>query len=129
MVKLDCIHTPWGATRDYREIGQGITLVSTASHGGLKLSQDAWDKLPEPVQKCMFLHRGSGGKPSLEGWAEEDCDMSIVLAILLPYVNLENLISEKNHEEASAEVIKTAHLIANHFKDYSPCIPFLPALA
>lgn len=58
--------TPWGAIQHQTTIAPGIIQVSTASHGGIWLSDDRWQAL-----KAIFpaLQSWAG-----ENWLEEDCD-------------------------------------------------------
>ena len=46
--------------------------VTTAGHGGLKLSQERWKELPADVQDTMLTPL----------YAEEDCEESIVRSLL-----------------------------------------------
>ncbi len=39
-------YTPWGWTKDVKELAEGVWRVSTPSHGGLKLSRERWDPFP-----------------------------------------------------------------------------------
>ena len=65
-------YTPWGWTRDIKELAEGVWRVSTASHGGLKLSRERWDELPAAVQDAMLTAT----------FAEEDCEEPIVRTLL-----------------------------------------------
>lgn len=63
-------HTPWGATQHHRERFPGIHFVSTAGHGGVWLSPERRQAMPEPLR-----HVGTwAGLP----WYEEDCDWALV---------------------------------------------------
>jgi len=53
--------SPWGAIQDKRELAPGIWTVSTASHGGIKLSRERNAGMPDYM-------RNEGG------WYEEDCE-------------------------------------------------------
>ena len=44
------MHTPWGYPQDIEELAEGIWRVSTAGHGGLKLSRERWEELPDLVR-------------------------------------------------------------------------------
>ena len=59
-------YSPWGKIQDTKVISDGISFVSTASHGGFKLSRELNAQIP----KC-FRKEG--------GWYEEDCEYSIVI--------------------------------------------------
>jgi hypothetical protein len=53
--------SPWGAIQDKRELAPGIWSVSTAGHGGIKLSCERNAAVPDYM-------RNEGG------WYEEDCE-------------------------------------------------------
>ncbi|WP_439357892.1 DUF7007 domain-containing protein [Bradyrhizobium sp. DASA03007] len=60
--RSECPKTsPWGAIQDKRELAPGIWQVSTAGHGGIKLSRERNAAVPKYM-------RNEGG------WYEEDCD-------------------------------------------------------
>ncbi len=65
------LRTPWGAAQTTHTLAPSVTLVTTASHGGLLLAGDA--SMPPDV-----------GETFINGpdWAEEDCELPIALAIL-----------------------------------------------
>lgn len=62
--------SPWGKVQHCNQIAEGIVSVSTASHGGLKLSIERNNQIPEGARKSS-------------GWYEEDCEWSIV-ALVFP---------------------------------------------
>jgi len=57
--------TPWGAAQWVKHVAPGAVQVSTAGHGGIKLSPERNRMVPAPLRK-----------PS--GWYEEDCEAGIV---------------------------------------------------
>jgi len=59
------VYTPWGVAQDVRVIADGITVYSTPSHGGIKLSHDLNQQVHESLR-------------AEDGWYEEDCDWAIV---------------------------------------------------
>lgn len=60
--------TPWGPSQGSDKIAPGITFYSTASHGGIKLSEGRQQQMPEALRL---------EKP----WYEEDCEVArVVLA-------------------------------------------------
>ena len=63
--------SPWGAIQSARQIATGIWEVSTASHGGIILSQERYDALPAALQ----VNRYGGGVAF-----EEDCEAFIPFA-------------------------------------------------
>ena len=69
---MTTMHTPWGPPQDIEELAEGVLRVSTASHGGLKLSRERWAEIPAEVRDAMFT-------PT---FAEEDCEEPIVRTLL-----------------------------------------------
>ncbi len=65
------MQTPWGISQHTEKIAYGITAVSTASHGGIKVSPTLNMKIPGWLKECTHNKQG------LEGWYEEDCDWCI----------------------------------------------------
>lgn len=61
--------TPWGKAQHARVLSPGIGEVSTAGHGGMKVSPALNKKIPAPLRR-----KG--------GWYEEDCDYAIVVLFL-----------------------------------------------
>ena len=94
------IHTPWGWSQDVEELAEGVWRVSTAGHGGLKLSREKWEELPDLVRDT-FLN------PT---FAEEDCEEPIARTLL-------DLGDGRERELAIR--------IAGHFPRYAPVLPFL----
>lgn len=73
---LPPIATPWGISQSRREIGKGMEFVSTASHGGIWLSDDRLTCLPLPLSTAPTFSQ----KPN---WFEEDID-SILPVLAFP---------------------------------------------
>ena len=65
--------SPWGPIQTVTPLGPEVFAVTTASHGGLRVSPAALACLPEQIRQTAH----SGG-----GWFEEDCDWA------LPYLAL-----------------------------------------
>jgi len=61
-------HSPWGAIQTRRELAPGIWSVSTAGHGGIKLSRERNAAVPKYM-------RSEGG------WYEEDCEWAIAAVV------------------------------------------------
>jgi hypothetical protein len=57
--------SPWGKVQDAWVKGEGIISVSTAGHGGVKVSAKQNKRIPESVRKA-------------DGWYEEDVEWAIV---------------------------------------------------
>lgn len=76
--------SPWGAVQQQHELAEGIIGVSTASHGGIKVSDELLAKMPAEFRTTPY----SGG-----GWFEEDCDWALV-AVCFPYAFHPNQVAE-----------------------------------
>ena len=98
------MHTPWGWPQDILELAEGFWRVSTAGHGGLKLSRERWEELPDLVRDA-FLN---------PCFAEEDCEEPIVRTLL-------GLGDERERELALK--------IAGYFDRYTPALPYLREIA
>ena len=94
------MHTPWGPPQDIEELAEGVWRVSTASHGGLKLSRERWYSLPDCVRDAMFNAT----------FAEEDCEESIVRTLL-----------GLGDDRERAAAVRTAE----YFERYAPALPYL----
>ena len=66
--------SPWGLIDSATPLGPDAVAVSTPSHGGIWVSLEALEAIPEPLRATAY----SGG-----GWFEEDCDWCI------PYLALD----------------------------------------
>ena len=64
--------TPWGRAQHTDRIAEGVALHQCAGHGGLSLSPARWAELPAEVRQ-RFMD---------PGWAEEDCEYPIAMALL-----------------------------------------------
>ena len=74
-MRMEQIETPWGPAQTVKPIAEGLDWVSTAGHGGIRLSPARWLEL-----QIAFPHfRGYAGP----GWLEEDLDWALA-AILWP---------------------------------------------
>ena len=94
------MYTPWGCPEDVEELAEGVLRVSTAGHGGLKLSRERWDSLPAAVRNTMLTRT----------FAEEDCEEPIVRTLL-------GLGDDRDREAALR--------VAGHFPEYAPALPYL----
>ena len=97
---MTTMHTPWGPPQDIEELAEGVLRVSTASHGGLKLSRERWAEIPAAVRRTMFT-------PT---FAEEDCEEPIVSTLL-------GLGDDREREMAVR--------VAEYFERYAPALPYL----
>jgi len=74
------VETPWGPAQHVHVIAPGIVSYSTASHGGIHLSDARLAEMPQALQDFVPFggpQRGPGR------WFEEDCDWSVV-AVAFP---------------------------------------------
>ena len=94
------MHTPWGPPQDIEELAEGVWRVSTAGHGGLKLSRERWYSLPACVRDAMFT-------PT---FAEEDCEEPIVRTLL-----------GLGDDRERAAAVRTAE----YFERYAPALPYI----
>lgn len=65
--------SPWGPIQTVTPLGPEAAVVTTASHGGLRVSLAALRRMPESIRQTAY---------SGDGWFEEDCDWA------LPYLAL-----------------------------------------
>ncbi len=68
--------SPWGEIQWSDSLIPGMDLVSTASHGGVRVAFDAALLLSPAARKCGFQESGYL-------WFEEDCQEQVVLRELL----------------------------------------------
>ena len=69
--------TPWGPPQTVEVIAHGIFAVTTASHGGIRLSPERNAEVPVYFQTASFNRLGE------TGWYEEDCDW-VIPALVFP---------------------------------------------
>ena len=103
-MKKDLICTPWGWTRESEELAEGIQRVSTPSHGGLKLSRERWQELPDLVRDSFLT----------PAFAEEDCEEPIARTLL-------GIGDGRDRELAISTAIR--------FPRYAPALPHLQGAA
>jgi hypothetical protein len=65
------VTTPWGQSHSETVIGAGIMEYTTASHGGIHISGEVFERMPAELRAI-----GTWAGPL---WYEEDCDSSIVI--------------------------------------------------
>jgi hypothetical protein len=70
------MQTPWGESDSIEIIAPGVYLVTTPSHGGIKVETPILDRIPYEYKVVSF------GGLGFHGWFEEDGDWCIpVLAL------------------------------------------------
>lgn len=67
--------TPWGLVDTVTYVADGITFVSTPSHGGFHLSPERLRLVPK---EWLAVRRGETEATS-SPWFEEDCDANMVV--------------------------------------------------
>ena len=75
--------TPWGRAQSKESFGPGISLYSTAGHGGFKVCKKQNAMIPD----YMRIN---------DGWYEEDCDWAIVVTIFCERFKEKDIISAKD---------------------------------
>lgn len=68
--------SPWGEIQFSEPLIPGMELVSTASHGGVRVTREAAMLLSPAARKCGFRQGGYL-------WFEEDCKEPVVLLELM----------------------------------------------
>ena len=113
---MTSIHTsPWGSVQDATVLAPGVTLIETASHGGLHLAGPALEAIPHAVG-ATFINGPD--------WAEEDCEMAIALAIL----HAAGLVpSDQLLGLTPARMADIARRTAQQFDTYTCALEHLPA--
>lgn len=69
-------YSPWGEIQWAEPLCPGMDLISTASHGGVRVDREAAVLLSPAARKCGFRDAGFL-------WFEEDCQEPVVLRELL----------------------------------------------
>ena len=97
------VDTPWGQVQQAHRMMCGVVSVSTASHGGLHLSDERWNQLPPDVRDTMLHHH----------FAEEDMEALIVMCLL-------------DHDYGDIDL---AMRHARRYEQYHPVLPHLAQAA
>ena len=97
--------TPWGKSQLTHRIAKGIILYSTASHGGIHLSEKRQKEIKEKFPNFVnFL-----GRPA---WWEEDCDVALVV------VAFKDCFSESSFKKAMEVVSKDNYFATARTSQY-----------
>lgn len=110
-VRLVCSNTfgynpkrrsPWGRIQDVRKIADGISWISTAGHGGFRLSKTRYEQMPEYLRACSFTR---------DQFFEEDCSWCAVVLAFPQFFNADQSLSASmtfrrhyGNQSATAEV-------------------------
>jgi len=70
------MQTPWGPSQQVTECAPGVLFVSTASHGGFRITPEAegWHDARQIAQNSNYSFLRSDGSGNPVAWLEEDCD-------------------------------------------------------
>ena len=107
--------SPWGTIDHVTKLGPEVHFVSTASHGGLRLTEKAQQAVPATVRHTFI----NGAE-----WAEEDLEASLAL----PFLHAAGLIDNDPFNKPFNELLEDASRIANGFERYLPAAKHLDAL-
>ena len=103
MTTTNVTYTPWGWTRDVKELAEGVWRVSTPSHGGLKLSTGAVG-LPSPRTAGTPCTRRPSQRRTARSPSSGRCPAS----------------AKRPHER------ELALTVAGYFDRYAPALPASP---
>ncbi len=103
--------SPWGPVQTVTPLGPDVVAVTTASHGGLRVSLSALARMSEPIRQTAY---------SGDGWFEEDCDWA------LPYLAL-GLEAYEPDAARAAEVWAAAVRTVQRFHPHHAVLLGVPA--
>jgi len=106
------IDTPWGLSDTAETLAPGVILVTTPSHGGLLLPENA----PIPAQVTAAFINGPR-------WAEEDCELAIALALLQAAGAVKE---DAIRGYPATKILEAAREIALRFPRYAAALDHLP---
>jgi hypothetical protein len=94
--------SPWGAVQSEKVLAEGITLITTASHGGIHLSRKHYLTVR---LKFPDFSTFAGGP-----WYEEDCDVAVVMVCFPEAFSAETVARAKAAINADTKYFK--HIVA-----------------
>ena len=89
-------HSPWGAVQHQYDILPGMSMVSTAGHGGVFIDAARYDKMPSFMKSTGY---------SSNGWYEEDCDWCLPFVVFA-----EEILASGTDEHAKETIRKGQHM-------------------
>jgi len=89
--------TPWGIAQTVEDIAPGIQFITTASHGGFKLSAIRRGQMPE-VWRNKQTFAG-------DNWYEEDCDAALVVASFPQFFKPETVENCKSYLRKTSTLV------------------------
>ena len=105
--------TPWGSAQNVEQLGDEVWIVDTAGHGGVHMTGAALRAVPAEVG-ITFING--------PGWAEEDCEACIALAIL----EQRGLIEPQRLEVGVDALQRYARAVAEQYPRYQSALDHLP---
>ena len=106
------IDTPWGRSDTTHTLAPGVILVTTPSHGGLLLPENA------PIPAAVTATFINGPR-----WAEEDCELPIALALLQAQKVVDN---NALPGYPATKILEAARGVAERFPRYAVALDHLP---
>ena len=106
------INTPWGVSDTADTLAPGVVLVTTPSHGGLMLPENA------PIPAAVTATFINGPR-----WAEEDCELPIALALLQAAGAVKD---DALPGYPATKILNAARLVAEQFPRYAVALEHLP---
>ena len=76
--------SPWGRIQNVSRVADGISWISTAGHGGFRLSKTRYESMPANLRACSF----TGNQ-----FFEEDCSWCAVVMAFPQYFNADQSLS------------------------------------
>ena len=76
--------SPWGRIQDVTRIAEGISWLSTAGHGGFRLSKTRYEEMPEYLRACSFTNNQ---------FFERDCSWCAAVLAFPQFFNADQSLS------------------------------------
>ena len=76
--------SPWGRIQNVNRVANGISWISTARHGGFRLSKTRYESMPENLKACSFTG---------DQFFEEDSSWCAVVLAFPQYFNADQTLS------------------------------------
>lgn len=79
-------YSPWGAVDHIDQLGDGVWLVGTPSHGGVYVNGEARRRIPSVVTETLYTAAVGDS-----AWFEEDAEAALALTLLWDHCDPERL--------------------------------------
>ena len=76
--------SPWGRIQNVKRVAAGISWISTAGHGGFRLSKTRYESMPANLRACSF----TGNQ-----FFEEDCSWCAVVMAFPQFFDADQTLS------------------------------------